>query len=125
MNSREKDNKLDMLHGPLTPRLMQFAIPLIASGLLQQSFNAVDVAVIGRYSTSQALAAVGSNGPLINILVNLFIGISIGANVVIANYIGRGNRNGIKKAVSTTATLSLVSGFCLLPTDTRMDGSAT
>ncbi len=64
MNSREKDNKLDMLHGPLTPRLMQFAIPLIASGLLQQSFNAVDVAVIGRYSTSQALAAVGSNGPL-------------------------------------------------------------
>lgn len=114
MNSREKDNKLDMLHGPLTPRLMQFAIPLIASGLLQQSFNAVDVAVIGRYSTSQALAAVGSNGPLINILVNLFIGISIGANVVIANYIGRGNSNGIKKAVSTTATLSLVSGFCLL-----------
>ncbi len=103
-----------MLHGPLVPKLMQFAIPLIASGILQQSFNAVDVAVIGRYASSQALAAVGSNGPLINILVNLFIGISIGANVVIANYIGRRNNNGIRKAVATTVTLSLVSGICLL-----------
>lgn len=107
-------HKIDMLHGPLVPRLLAFAIPLIFSGMLQQSFNAVDVAVVGRFSTSQALAAVGSNGPLVNILVNLFIGVSIGANVVIANYIGRRNDRGIKKAIATSATLSVVSGFALL-----------
>lgn len=114
MESKGSVKKIDMLHGPLIPKLMQFAIPLIASGILQQSFNAVDVAVIGRYASSHALAAVGSNGPLINILVNLFIGISIGANVVIANYIGRRNESGIRKAVATTVTLSIVSGFCLM-----------
>lgn len=106
--------KIDMLHGPLTQRLLAFAVPLILSGILQQSFNAVDVAVIGRYSTSEALAAVGSNGPLVNILVNLFIGVSIGANVVIANYIGRKNSNGIRTAIGTTALLSLISGVALL-----------
>lgn len=109
-----QSHRIDMLHGPLVSRLLAFAIPLIFSGMLQQSFNAVDVAVVGRFSTSQALAAVGSNGPLVNILVNLFIGVSIGANVVIANYIGRRNDRGIKKAIATTATLSVVSGFALL-----------
>lgn len=103
-----------MLHGALTPSLLAFAIPLIASGILQQSFNAVDVAVIGRYADSTALAAVGSNGPLVNILVNLFIGISIGANVVIANYIGRNNSNGIRAGIATASALSLFSGAALL-----------
>lgn len=109
-----KSTKIDMLNGALAPRLLEFAIPLILSGILQQSFNAVDVAVIGRYSTSSALAAVGSNGPLVNILVNLFIGISIGANVVIANYIGRNNQRGIRSAIGTTALLSIISGIALL-----------
>ncbi|MCM1349166.1 MAG: MATE family efflux transporter [Firmicutes bacterium] len=107
-------NKIDMISGPLTPRLLAFATPLILSGILQQSFNAVDIAVIGRYASSSALAAVGSNGPLINILVNLFIGISIGANVVIANYIGRKNNNGIRSAIGTTALLSIISGAILM-----------
>lgn len=111
---RKETVKINMLDGPLTSRLLAFAVPLMASGILQQSFNAADVAVIGRYASSEALAAVGSNGPLINILVNLFIGVSIGANVVIANYIGRQNNKGIEKSVSTVATLSLISGFCLL-----------
>ncbi len=114
MATASDSHKIDMLHGSLTPRLLAFAIPLILSGILQQSFNAVDVAVIGRYATSEALAAVGSNGPLINILVNLFIGISIGANVVIANYIGRRNEAGIRKCISTVITLSLISGLLLL-----------
>ena len=103
-----------MLHGALTPSLLAFAVPLIASGILQQSFNAVDVAVIGRYADSAALAAVGSNGPLVNIMVNLFIGISIGANVVIANYIGRNNSNGIRAGIATASALSLFSGVALL-----------
>ena len=90
--------RMDMLHGPLFRKILVFALPLVASGILQQSFNAVDVAVVGRFSSSQALAAVGSNGVIINIMVNLFIGISIGANVVIANYIGQKNADGIKKA---------------------------
>lgn len=113
-SGRKESVKIDMLNGPLTPRLLKFALPLMASGVLQQSFNAADVAVIGRYASSDALAAVGSNGPLINILVNLFIGISIGANVVIANYIGRRNESGIRKSISTVATLSIISGFSLL-----------
>ena len=110
----KKSLGMDMLHGPLVGKIIIFALPLIASGILQQSFIAVDVAVIGRYSTSQALAAVGSNGPFISILVNLFIGISIGANVVIANYIGRRNEEGIRRSISTVAALALISGILLM-----------
>ena len=78
-----------MLHGGIFRKLLLFALPLIASGILQQSFNSVDVAVVGQFASSQALAAVGSNGLVISLIINLFIGISIGANVVIAHYIGR------------------------------------
>lgn len=106
--------RIDMLHGPLLGKIMIFALPLMASGILQQSFNAVDVAVVGRYCSSQAMAAVGSNGPIINILVNLFLGISVGANVVIANYIGRRNEHGISRAVSTVGFIALASGVILL-----------
>lgn len=103
-----------MLHGPLWGKILVFALPLIASGILQQSFNAVDVAVIGQYSTKQAIAAVGSNGPIISILVNLFLGIAIGANVVIANYLGSKHNEAVKRSVSTVAIVSLASGTLLL-----------
>ena len=83
--------KIDMLHGPLGRKILLFAIPLAASSVLQQLFNAVDVAVVGHYASSEALAAVGSNSPVINLLINLFVGISMGANVVIANHIGQNN----------------------------------
>ena len=63
-SGKSKKRQVDMLHGPLYGKILTFSIPLIASGILQQSFNAIDVAVIGRYSTTQAIAAVGSNGPL-------------------------------------------------------------
>ena len=105
--------RIDMLHGQLLGKIMLFALPLMASGILQQSFNAVDVAVVGRFCGSRAMAAVGSNGPIINILVNLFIGISVGANVVIANYIGRRNEQGIRRAVCTVAFIALASGVLL------------
>lgn len=103
-----------MLSGSLFRKIMLFALPLIASGVLQQSFNAIDIAIIGRFSTHQALAAVGSNGPVINILINLFIGVSIGANVVISNYIGRKNNEGIRKSISTVSGIALISGIFLL-----------
>lgn len=105
---------VDMLHGPLAGKIFLFSLPLIASGVLQQSFNAVDVAVVGRYSSTQAIAGVGSNGPVISILVNLFIGIAVGANAVIANYLGAKDDDAVRKSVSTVAVLSLVSGFLLM-----------
>lgn len=106
--------KMDMLSGSLFRKILAFSLPLVASGVLQQSFNAVDVAVVGRFSSHQALAAVGSNGAIINILINLFIGISVGANVVIANYIGRKNHDGIRKSISTVSAIALLSGVFLL-----------
>lgn len=114
--SRNKSNAagLDMLHGPLVRNILIFALPLFATGLLQQSFNAVDVAVIGRFSTSEALAAVGSNGPVISLLVNLFVGIAVGVNVVIARHIGQDDKAAVRKAVSTAAVVAVISGVFLL-----------
>lgn len=111
--TRKESVKVDMLHGPLAGKIIVFALPLIASGVLQQSFNAIDVAIIGHYSTSHAIAAVGSNGPIISILVNLFLGIAVGANVVIANYLGRKSLDAVRRSVSTVAVVALLSGFIL------------
>lgn len=104
---------MDMLSGSIFRKMTVFALPLMASGALQQSFNSVDVAVVGKFDSDAALAAVGSNGMIISLLVNLFIGISVGANVIIANYIGRANEDGIRRTVSTVAVLALISGFIL------------
>lgn len=112
-NHAKPPGHVDMLHGPLAGKIITFAVPLIASGVLQQSFNAVDVAVIGHYSTSHAIAAVGSNGPVISILVNLFIGIAVGANVVIATYIGQRDREGVRRSISTVMCITLLSGLIL------------
>ncbi len=112
--TQRKSTGMDMLSGPLAGRIVLFALPLIASGILQQSFNATDAIVIGRYATSQALAAVGSNGPIINLIITLFVGLSVGVNVVIAHYIGRRDENGVRNSVSTAVVISLVSGIVLL-----------
>lgn len=117
MSSRKE---VDMLHGPLAGKILVFALPLIASGILQQSFNAVDVAIIGRYSTSHAIAAVGSNGPVISILVNLFLGIAVGANVVIATYIGQRHFDAVRRSVSTVMAVALLSGMILLGLGTTL-----
>ena len=103
-----------MLHGSLLDKILLFAIPLALSTILQQLFNSADVAVVGRFDSSQALAAVGSNGPAINLLVNLFVGMSVGANVVVASYIGHGERGKVQEAVRTVISLALISGFLLL-----------
>ena len=107
-------SSVDILGGNIYRNMFIFALPLIASGVLQQSFNSVDVAVVGRFVGHQALAAVGSNGPVINLIVNLFLGISVGANVVIANYIGRANHEGVRRSVATATALAAVSGALLL-----------
>lgn len=121
MEKRSHSRKeVDMLHGPLAGKILVFALPLIASGILQQSFNAVDVAVIGHYDTSHAIAAVGSNGPVISILVNFFLGIAVGANVVIATYIGQRHFDAVRRSVSTVMIVALLSGFLLLALGTSL-----
>ena len=105
---------LNPLEGSLLDKILLFALPLALSSLLQQLCNSIDVAVIGKFSSSEALAAVGTNGPVIGLMVNLFIGISVGANVVIANYIGQKNVQGIRNTISTVGVLSLIFGGVLM-----------
>ncbi len=111
-----------MLHGPLFMKILLFALPLAASSVLQQLFNSVDVAVVGRFASSEALAAVGSNAPVINLLVNLFVGISMGANAIISNHIGQNDREKIRSAVSTSAVVALFSGIFLMILGTAVAG---
>lgn len=109
---------IDMVNGPLAGKLLLFALPLMLSSLLQLLFNAADVVVVGRYAGKEALAAVGSNGSLINLLVNLFIGFSVGANVVVARDLGAGREEDVGKSVHTSVTLSLISGVVLMAAGT-------
>lgn len=103
-----------MLHGNILASMIVFALPLLASGVLQQSFNSIDVAVVGRWCSKQSLAAVGSNGMIISLIINLFIGISIGSNVVISNCIGRGDMNAVRRASRTAMAVAVVSGIALM-----------
>ena len=92
--------QMDMIQGPIFSKLIVFSIPVILSGVLQLLFNAADVIVVGRFTGSKALAAVGSTSSLINLLINLFLGISIGANVLVGQYIGARDEENAQKAVS-------------------------
>ena len=103
-----------MLHGPLFMKIIMFTLPLAASSILQQLFNSVDVAVVGRFASSQALAAVGSNAPVISLLINLFMGVSMGANVIISNHIGQNDRRSIRDAISTVGLVAVVSGLVMM-----------
>lgn len=109
-----KRNEVDMIHGPLAKKILMFALPLAASSMLQQLFNAADLAVVGRFTNAQAMAAVGSNSSVIGLLVSLFTGLSVGANVAVANLLGSGKREKIPDAVHTVIAVALVSGILLL-----------
>lgn len=104
---------MDMLNGSLWDKILLFAVPLAATGILQQLFNAADIAVIGRFVGKHAMAAVGSNAPIIGLMVNLFIGISMGANVVIARFIGQNNREGVLRAVHTSLVVAVGGGVII------------
>ncbi len=110
----KSNNDIDMLHGPLFMKILIFALPLAASSVLQQLFNSVDVAVVGRFASSEALAAVGSNSSVINLLINLFMGISMGANVILSNHIGQHDEKSIRNAVNTITMVALCSGIFLM-----------
>ena len=110
-----KTNKyeIDMCNGSIMDKLISFSLPLMVSSILQLMFNAVDIIVVGRFSGSQALAAVGSTTALINIFTNLFIGISLGANVLAARYFAAGRVKEMSEAVHTAITLALISGVMM------------
>ena len=110
MRLRDKHYEIDMLNGPVMPRLLSFALPLMLSSMLQLTFNAADVIVVGRFEGDAALAAVGAPGALINLLINLFLGLSVGANVVVAQCYGAGSFKDTSDAVHTSIALSLLGG---------------
>ena len=111
MKKRQYD--IDMCSGSLADKLLLFALPLMASSLLQLLFNAADVVVVGRCAGKEALAAVGSTGSLINLLVNLFVGFSVGTNVVVARDLGAGREEDVSNSVHTAIAISLLSGAVL------------
>ena len=105
-----------MLHGSLWSKVPVFVLPVAATAILEQLFNASDVAVVGNFTGEQstaAVAAVGANSPIISLIVNLFIGVALGANVVIAHAVGRGDKNTVKKAVHTSMTVAVIGGIII------------
>lgn len=113
MEKERKKQKLDMFNGSIWNKLPVFALPIAATGILEQLFNASDIAIVGNFAQTDktaAVAAVGANSPIIGLILNLFIGIALGANVVIANAIGRDDRQTVQKAVHTSMVVSVIGG---------------
>ena len=109
-----KSHEMDMCNGPIFSKLVIFAIPVMLSGFLQLLFNAADVIVVGRFAGENALAAVGSTSSLVNLLVNLFMGLSVGTNVLVARFAGAGARDDVKKTVHTAILTAVYSGLILV-----------
>ncbi len=107
------EGRMDMINGSLGDKIIKYAVPLAVTGVLQQLFNAADLAVVGQFSGKEAMAAVGSNAPVIGLLVNLFVGISLGSNVIIARSIGQRDDENISKAVHTSVIVALLGGLFL------------
>ena len=103
-------HEINMTEGPILPKILSFSVPLILTGILQLLYNAADVIVVGNYAGHEALAAVSSTGSLINLLVNVFMGLSVGASVVIARYYGARDVVSLRKAEHTAMTLALFMG---------------
>lgn len=112
--NQSKNGQLDMLNGPLFSKILMFSLPLAATGILQLLFNAADVIVVGKFAGSASLAAVGSTGSLINLLVGAFMGISVGANILIARYLGCKQNESVEKAVHTSYALSALMSVVLM-----------
>ena len=105
--------EIDMLHGPLRWKILYFALPLAATSMLEQLFNSVDVAVVGRFASSNALAAVGVNAPVLNLFIDLILGLSLGVNAAVSTHVGERNEDGVRKCVETGALLSVGLGAAL------------
>ncbi|MDY3917699.1 MAG: MATE family efflux transporter [Candidatus Limivivens sp.] len=110
----KKSYEIDMCNGGLWGKILMFSFPLMLSGILQLLFNAADIVVVGRFAGSHEMAAVGATGALINLLVNVFIGLSIGTNVLTARFCGAGDKRGVEDTVHTSVLISVISGGILL-----------
>lgn len=108
-----KKHEIDMVNGPILKKMLIFAFPLMFSSILQMLFNAADIIVVGRFAGDNSLAAVGSTTSLINLLTNLFIGLSVGSNVLAGKYFGGRKTEKLNEAVHTSVTISLISGVAL------------
>lgn len=114
MEKKRKRGEIDMLNGPIWNKLPRYALPIAATGILEQLFNASDIAVVGKFSGAggtTAVAAVGANSPVIALILNLFIGIALGVNVVIATSVGRNDKETIHQAVHTSIVMALAGGL--------------
>lgn len=114
MEKRKRSLAIDILNGPMWDKILRYALPVAATGILGQLFNASDIAIVGNFAegdTVAAVAAVGANGPVIGLLLNIFIGIALGANVVIANAIGRGDSDTVSRAVHTSIVAAVLGGI--------------
>lgn len=105
-------NEIDMLHGSLLKKILIFTVPIAVASMLQQLFNAADTAVIGLFDSSDSLAAVGANGEIIALIISLSSGLSLGANVLIANQIGKNEINNISQTIRTAIIFSVIFGVC-------------
>ncbi|MCM1540122.1 MAG: MATE family efflux transporter [Blautia sp.] len=112
--NHSKKYEIDMCNGPLLGKILIFYVPLMLSGVLQLLFNAADIAVVGHFAGNESLAAVGSTGSLTNLIVNLFMGLSVGANVLVARYYGAGQLKELKEMVQTAVATAVVSGVLLI-----------
>lgn len=113
MSNHTKRNQIDMLNGSMWGKIPLYALPVAATAILEQLFNASDIAVVGNFTGSGktvAVAAVGANSPIIGLIINLFVGIALGCNVVIANAIGQENKERVSKAVHTSVIISVLGG---------------
>ena len=113
MKEKIQIQKIDMLHGSIWDKLLFYAVPVAATGILEQLFNASDIAIVGNFANENrtaAVAAVGANSPIIGLILNLFIGIALGTNVVIANAIGEKNEKTISKVVNTSIIMAVIGG---------------
>ncbi len=111
---KKKSFEIDMCNGPLLGKIILFYVPLMLSSVLQLLFNAADVIVVGRFAGDEALAAVGSTGSLINLLVNVFLGLSVGTNVLVSRFFGAGQKKDLDDMVHTSILTSIVSGVALV-----------
>ncbi len=114
MLNKHASRTMDMTQGQLLTQVLVFALPIMLSGILQLLFNAADTIVVGRFAGNEALAAVGSVGSLNNMIISLFIGLSVGANVLVARYTGSRNERAVSDTVHTSVLLSLVGGVLLM-----------
>ena len=114
LTTKRNRYEIDMCNGSIMDKLISFSIPLMLSGILQLLFNAVDIIVVGRFAGSQALAAVGSTTALINVFTNLFIGVSLGANVLAARFYASGRKKEMSETVHTSILFALLSGIVMV-----------